>query len=254
VNRALIRRLLNEYLDGEIGLADKAELERLMAADPTLRKEYQELRRVSLLLNSQPEIVVHPYRFRQKLLSQLNAPARLVLTPQRAFAGSMLVALLVITLTFGLVMYQEKLLGGWQPALMPQPTPAAVNQNDLKLYIPVSAEAYFDRLLLETQLGLLDQSAVAPFIAQTTVYEGAICTPNNGLHGVRFAQPLPAVLRINVTARQAFILRDVALELSGDRAQLALSGSAGNEIIATPAQYFKLHNEGEQVRLYLEFN
>ena len=50
MNRALIRRWINEYLDGEIGLADKAELEQIMAAEPEVRREYMQLRRAGLLL------------------------------------------------------------------------------------------------------------------------------------------------------------------------------------------------------------
>ncbi len=253
MNRALTNRLLNEYLDGEIGLADKAELERLMAADPALRKEYQEMRRLSLLLGSQPEVIVHPYRFRQKVLHLVNAPARLILTPQRAFAGAMLVALLVISLTFSLVMYQEKLLGGWQQA--PASTVAASQPggNDLVLQIPVTAEDFFDRLLLETQLGMVDDSALAPFIAQTNVYEGATCRQSGGLRSVRFPQQLPGSLRLNVNAQQAQALHSIAVELGGERTRLAFQGANGSEAPADLVQFFAQHGS-QPVRLYLEFN
>ena len=49
MNRAIIRRWINEYLDGEIGLADKVELERIMTDHPEVREEYGRLRRISLL-------------------------------------------------------------------------------------------------------------------------------------------------------------------------------------------------------------
>jgi hypothetical protein len=253
VNRALIKRLLNEYLDGEIGMADKAELERQMAADPALRKEYQDMRRVGLLLGSQPEILVHPYRFRQQLLKRLSAPQVPVFTPQRAFAGAMLVALMVVTMTFALVMYQEKLLGGWNSTVA-TPLPVKVQTgNDLKIYVGASTEAYCDRLLLETQLGLLEPSALAPFIAQTSIYEGATCTKSSGLRTARFQHPLPEALRLNVTAHQAQLLLGLAQEVGGDKTALMQLTSNGSEQTADFERYLKNHGGGETLRLYLEF-
>src|SRR5690606_24424933 len=72
VNRTKAKRWLNEYLDGEIGLADKAEFERLMAQDPELRREYEQMRRIGLLMSSGPEVEVHPSAFRAKLMERIE--------------------------------------------------------------------------------------------------------------------------------------------------------------------------------------
>ena len=253
MNRALTNRLLNEYLDGEIGLADKAELERMMAADPALRKQYQDLRRMSLLLGSRPEVLVHPSRFRHKLIQRISAPERMVFTPQRAFAGAMLVALLVVSLTFAIVMYQEKLLGGWPVMQDAIPAASQASGNDLLIFVPVPAEDYFDRLLLETQLGMVDHATLSPFVAQTSVYEGATCRKSNGLSSVHFQQDLPEALRLNVTARQAHALYNLAVELGGEHTRLAWQAEDGGTIPADFEVFYADHSANEPIRLYLEF-
>ena len=174
MNRAIIRRWINEYLDGEIGLADKAELELIMAENPEIRQEYRELRRLSLYLSSMPEGTVHPSRFRQRVINALDAQEKTFFTPQRTFAGAMLVAMLVVAITFGLMLYNQAM----QPGLVvpaEDMLTASEQAYSLALETDTTAEAYFNRLLLETELGMVDNSLLQPFLTSTGVFEGAVC-------------------------------------------------------------------------------
>lgn len=226
MNRAIIRRWINEYLDGEIGLPDKAELELIMAENPEVRQEYRELRRLSLYLSSMPEGTVHPSRFRQRVLSALDDQDRTFFTPQRTFAGAMLVAMLVVAITFGLLLYNQVL----------QPEFAATGEDvllaseqaySLSLDARTSAEAFFNRLLLEAELGMVDSSLLTPFMSQTGVFEGAACRLDGGMNRVAFPQALPSVVRVRVTPRQALTLGKIAEGLTGMQADLLASDSKG---------------------------
>lgn len=253
MNRAITRRWINEYLDGEIGLADKAELERIMAEHPEVRKEYAKLRRISLLLGSMPDIAVHPTRFRDRVLDALDTREPGFFSPQRAFAGAMLVALLVIGLTFGLLMYQQQLLGN--EIIFVQPSAeelmlAGDQAYDLALTINAQPEAFFDRLLIESELGLLNGSMLSPFLGQTDVYEGAVCTAEPGLRCVDFPGPLPQLVRVKVTPRQALTLGSVAEGLTGRATEIKALGRDGS--LLDFRDYIQLYGDSP-VYLRLEF-
>jgi hypothetical protein len=255
VNRALIRRWINEYLDGEIGLADKAELERIMAGDPQVRNEYLALRRVGLLLGGMPEVEVHPTRFRRRVLDALDARERLYFTPQRAFATAMLVALLVVGLTFGMLLYQQKML---PDRLVLTGTPAdeisaaSAARYDLQLQVRTTPEAFFSRLALECQLGLSDPALLAPFVTQSHTYEGASCTRGHGLEQMQFPAALPSAMAVNLTPQQALQLQSIAEELAGRECALNAQGRDGSQL---PLQDFlQLNPAGSAVKLYISFN
>lgn len=232
MNRNTIRRWINEYLDGEIGLADKAELERLMAQDPALRKEYKDLRKIGLYLGYMPEVQVHPYRFRQRVLAAADGQ-RAYFTPQRAFAAAMLVFLIVITLTFGLFVYQQR-MGMGKEFIAGQPDLTAANSalTDYRfdLVSHVEAGAFFNRLALEAQLGMSEHNLLGVFISQTNVFEGAVCDPNGGLRPVTFANKLPVSLIVRVTPQQALGLAEIASELAGQRLAPGATNAKGETI------------------------
>lgn len=253
MNRAIIRRWINEYLDGEIGLADKVELERVMADHPEVREEYGRLRRISLLLGSMPELAVHPTRFRDRMLDALEMQEQGFFSPQRAFAGAMLVALLVIGLTFGLLMYEQQLLGGRPLIVQPSADDLVLGADhafDLTLTVASGPEAFFDRLLVESELGLLNGSMLNPFLAQTSVYEGAVCSDQPGLRSVDFQRPLPKLVRVKVTPRQALTLGSVAEGLTGHAAEVKAVGRDGTLIDFKG--YIQLYGDAP-VYLQLEF-
>lgn len=253
MNRAIIRRWINEYLDGEIGLADKVELEHIMADHPEVREEYRRLRRISLLLGSMPQVAVHPTRFRDRVLDALEAQEHGLFSPQRAFAGAMLVALLVVGLTFGLLLYQEQLLGGrfiFVPPVTDEMTPAGEQAYDLALAVDARPEAFFDRLLIESELGLLNGSMLNPFLAQTGIYEGATCTSDPGLRRVDFPASLPQSVRVKITPRQALTLGNVAEGLTGRTAEIRALGRDGS--LLDFKDYLQLYGDAP-VYLRLEF-
>lgn len=253
MNRALIRRLLNEYLDGEIGLADKAELERVMAADPAVRAEYKQLRQVGLLLGSQPEVEVHPWKFRERVAEAVAAPPHPLLTPQRAFASAMLIALLVIGMSFSLLMYQQQMLG--RPVqVLPAPAEASLSiagpqDFAVSMQAGVPAQRFFSRLLVEDQLGMLDPSAVPAVIAQTSVLEGARCT-DDPLAPVELASDVRFV-RLSVAPRVAVQLSKVAEDLSGESVELGAYDSAGNRV---SLEDYLREQPREQVTLQIKFD
>ena len=185
-----VKRWINEYLDGEIGLADKVELERIMSENPEVREEYMRLRKLGLLLSSMPEVSVHPSRFRQNLYGAMEQKEAVFFTPQRAFSAAMLVAVIVVGLTFGLFMYQQKIL---QNPLTINATNvdsvAADLSESMALNLGVSAEVFFNRLLIESQMGMTDKSLLSVFITEG-VYDGAVCVPGGGLNSTRFRTPL----------------------------------------------------------------
>lgn len=253
MNRAIIRRWINEYLDGEIGLADKAELERIMAENPDIRQEYRELRRISLHLGSISEVAVHPTRFRMRVLGALDSQERLYFTPQRAFAGAMLVAFLVVGLMFGLMLYQQMLLG--DKVIM-----ASVETDELlsgelgyslSMEVPSTPEAFFNRLLLESRVGMVSKSAVQPFVNQTQLFEGARCIEGGGLNRVVFPNPLPYTMRIKTTPRQVLTLGVVAEGLTGQESRIVARGSDGSTI--SFREFIQLNGDQSGVTLILNF-
>lgn len=255
MNRTIIRRWLNEYLDGEIGLADKAEFEQIMLERPEVRREYKLLRRLGLLLGSLPEIAVHPYRFRQRVDAALDARNRVYFTPQRAFAAAMLVTLIVVALTFGLFMYQQQLLGNRGFVASPLPADVAAPgevQYDLTLTVRTSPERFFDRLLLECDLDLLDRSVLEPFMLQAHIYEGAVCSREGGLTAVTFPAPLPKAVRAELTVGAVRQLAGLAEELSGKSAVISAEGRDGSSIDFE--DFLQLHPSARSVSLYLQFD
>lgn len=246
MNEKLIRRWLNEYLDGEIGLADKAELEGIMAADERVRREYRELRQIGLLLGSAPEVQVHPYRFRQQLAARLDRAAAPYFTPQRAFAGSMLVALLVITISFAFYAFQQREISADSAGLR---LVAASTRESVTLEIPAEPEAFFTRLLIEHQLGLQDQSVMAPVLAQTRVYEGATCVDGNLLAGVRFSQSLPSRLRLEMLPGAALRLSRFGADLTGQPVRLRVGAGSGQE--SSFEDYIRQHGADQPVQIEL---
>jgi hypothetical protein len=250
VNRAIIRRWINEYLDGEIGLADKAELEQIMAENPEVRQEYRELRRLSLHLSSMPDGAVHPTRFRQRVLNALDEQERTFFTPQRAFAGAMLVTLLVVGITFGLMMYNQVV----QPKFATSGenlVQASEQSYSLALDTRASAEDFFGRLLLETELGMADRTLLSAFASQTGVYEGAACRLEGGMNQAKFPRSLPTQVRIQATPRQALSLGNIAEGLTGLETKLVARD--GNGTIIDFKDFIQYNGGDRSVYLVLTF-
>jgi len=228
VNRAIIRRWINEYLDGEIGLADKAELERIMAENPEIHQQYKQLRRISLYLGSIPEGNVHPTRFRLRMQKALTKQEPAFFTPQRAFAGAMVVALVVVAITFGLMLFNQQTAEIIAPTADQQ---VATEQTYcLALEANATPEEFFNRLLLETHLGMVDESLVQPFLGPAGVYEGAICTTGGGMECVKFARKLPAAVKVRVTPRQALTLGKIAEGLTGRETAMSVRDREGAQL------------------------
>jgi len=232
VNRALLKRLLNEYLDGEIGLADKVELERLMAEDPEVRAEYKALRQIGLQLGTMPEIVPHKTRLRVRVQHALDAQSRTYFTPQRVFAGSMAVALVVIVLSFGMLVFQEGMLGKALPApvtpveaVSPEP-PHGGTVGVLDTW--VDGNRYFSRLLVENQLGMIDPSVLKTIVSQTNILEGAVCD-TNALDAVQLAFPVRAI-QVTATPAVAQQLRQVAEEVAGRECAISVTTEKGARV------------------------
>ena len=246
---------MNEYLDGEIGLADKAELERIMASEPEVRREYMQLRRLGLLLNSMPEVEVHPERFRRRVLETLDARTRPYFTPQRAFAAAMLVVALVVGITFSLLLYQQKLLGNRlvvTSATTDEVVEAGEQAYDLLLTAGTTPEAFFNRLLIECQLGMADHAVLTEVVLQTGIYEGAICSPQgDGLNALSFPAPLSKALRVQVTPRQALLLEGIADDLSGGHGYLSALGRDGSQMELQ--DFLQINDSGSRITLYINF-
>jgi hypothetical protein len=221
---------LNEYLDGEIGLADKAELERIMSQDPEVSSSFKELRRIGMLMSSMPQVSVHPYAFRARVNDALDSRQRSFLTPQRAFAGSMLVTMLVIGLTFGLNIYQSAIFGTAPGAVQPiagfEAGPGPSNSG-LVIDVAASPERYFERMLIEVQLGYVDQSLMGTISGQSTVYEGATCLDEDLSHSVQFSRPLSRQLSLVVSPEEALALGRLSEELTG---MAPVVESSGNKV------------------------
>ncbi len=260
MNRSLVKRWLNEYLDGEIGLADKAELERMMAEDPEIREEYQRLRKLGLMLGGQPEISVHPSRFRTRVSDALDAGSpRPLFSPQRAFALAMVVALLVIGLSMGMLVYQQGVLGhggGGQMEAQPQATFAKAPEQGMSLVIDtgVGAERFFSRLLLSQQLGLVDNATIEPLLTQTRIYDGAVCNTkaSDPLFNLRFQHSLGQPVTIKTTTHVARSLGLLAQELSGRQpTMLVRSGETSSMPLE---QFSSVYGEDRRLTVVLIFS
>jgi hypothetical protein len=234
VNRALVKRLINEYLDGEIGLADKAELERLMAEDPRIRAEYKALRQIGLQLGTMPEIVPHKTRLRARVQHAIDAQSRTFFTPQRVFAGAMAVVLVVLSLSFGMLIFEQGVLG--KPVI---PAPAVPMQVEAAspdfhpgeatavLDTWVDGNRFFSRLLIENQLGMLDGEVLRTVLTQTNILEGATCD-NNSLEGVKLAYPVRAI-QLSASPAVAQQLSKVAEEVSGRSCPVTVRSDNGTQ-------------------------
>jgi hypothetical protein len=242
VNRALVKRLINEYLDGEIGLADKAELERLMAQDPEIRSEYRELRQIGLLLGSIPEVTVHSHRFRQRVADALDDGERVYFTPQRAFAAAMLVVLGVIALSFTMFIYRENVISSAPQGSTVEARPAELQGYHVSLHTASCAEDFLSRVLVENQLGMLDPSVMGTILAQTRVFDGSTCSGTDLLRPVHFAQAMPRKMTLVVTPAVATQMRQVAEELSGRNLPFNVASPDGTRV--TFEEYLKVSGTG----------
>ena len=256
MNRALVKRLINEYLDGEIGLADKAELERLMADDPQVRAEYKALRQIGLQLGTMPEIVPHRTRLRARVQHALDAQERTYFTPQRVFAGSMAVALIVIVVSFGMLVFQQGMLG---KPILPAPTVPMQIEAKSPDFTPGAAVAvldtwvdgnrFFSRLLLENQLGMLDGEVVHAVVSQTNILEGATCD-NGSLEGVKLAYPV-RVIQVSVSPAVAQQLSKVAEEVSGRSCPVTVTSANGT--VTTLEQFLRASTGLRSINLMVRF-
>jgi hypothetical protein len=138
----------------------------------------------------------------------------------------MLVAMLVVAITFGLMLYNQVL----QPQYVvtsEDVVGAGEQAYSLALDTGADAEAFFNRLLLEARLGMVDNSLIEPFASQTGIYEGAACRLDGGMNQLVFPHALPQVVRLKVTPRQALTLGKVAEGLSGQQTDLVAYDSQG---------------------------
>jgi hypothetical protein len=238
-------------------LADKAAFEAELARDPQLKAEYQARRRAGLLLASgMPEVNVHPYRFRQRLAQAVDGKER-GFTPQRAFAGSMVIALVVVSLAFSLYIYQERLIGngGLPSGTTVQPAAAVAHavpaSYGATLVVEASAEQFYDRLLLEGQLGMTDEPLAARVLEQSGALEGATCVQDGGLHSTVFSHAPARRQELRLSLADAQRLKAVADGLTGNRSALALT--SGNGQIVTQQDYLLVHAAGEPLPVQLVF-
>jgi hypothetical protein len=256
VKRNLYQRQLSEYLDGEIGLADKQAFEEQLRSDPALQAEYNAQRRLGMTLGSAlPEVQVHPQRFRARMAQAVEQQSRFYITPQRAFAGAMAVALVVVSLSFGLYIYREQLIGrgnGFVVSAGAQARPVRIQpvQYQATIIIEAAAEDFFNRLLLETQLGMADPELASQVLQQTGALEGATCIDSGGLRTTAFACKLPTRQRVVLTLAGAQRLKAVADGLTGNQAALALTSSAG---LTTQHDYLLAHPAGAPLPVELIF-
>jgi len=256
VNRALVKRLINEYLDGEIGLADKAELERIMADDPQIRAEYKALRQIGLQLGTLPEIVPHRTRLRARVQHALDAQQRTYLTPQRVFAVSMAIALVVIVVSFGMLVFQQGMLG---KPLLPAPRVPMVSEAKSPDSQPgeatvvldtwVDGDRFFSRLLVENQLGMIDSGVLQTLVAQTNILEGATCD-GSALESVKLAFPVRAI-QLTASPAVAQQLSKVAEEVSGRACPVMVTSDRGTQ--TTMEQFLRASSARRSINLMLRF-
>lgn len=250
------RSLLSAYLDGEIGLEDKRELEDALRSDPRLRDDYHNQRRMGLALSSaMPEVKVHPSRFRRRLADALDRRHSGLLTPQRAFTAAMAVSLVVVSITFGLFIYQQRMIGqgGFLPLgeaqLLHQPQRAP--QYSATLVVETTPEQFYNRLLLETQLGMFDPALAGRLLQQTGALEGAVCVEGLGLNSVVFPQRLPARSTARLSLDDLQRLQLAADGMTSRPNALAVTSSDGRLI--TQQDYLLSYPSGAQLPVELIF-
>ncbi|MEZ5337346.1 MAG: hypothetical protein R3F46_03700 [bacterium] len=249
MNRAKAKRWLNEYLDGEIGLADKAEFERMLAQDPELRREYEQLRRIGLLMSSGPEVEVHPHAFRAKLMERIEPQQRFNFTPQRAFAGSMLVALLVVGLAFGQYIYSGAV--GKRPGNVGVAYSGSVASTS-EILINASSSQFLNSTLqrAERNESRYALQLVEQLDRQLGIYEGAACTRGSNGYTYHFPGGLPTELSIRADAASLMEIQAIAASYPG-------SGSTSVELADGSSlalnEFAVLHPQG-RVELLIRFS
>jgi hypothetical protein len=241
VNRAKAKRWLNEYLDGEIGLADKGEFERMMAQDPELRQEYEALRKIGLLMSSGPEIEVNPTSFRARLMERIEPQQRYNFTPQRAFAGSMLVALLVVGLSFGQYIYGQVMNRNAKPA----GTAVAGLTSESSVHVNASAAQFLNATLLRAETGRNPEAArlVELLDQQTGLYDGATCSEGPAGHVYVFPRGLPNEISIRVEPSSLHELEAIIGQLAGRNSTPTVVQMDGSQLSLT--EYSLLNPHGK---------
>ena len=222
-----------------------------MAQDPELRQEYKELRKIGLLLGGMPEVSVHPYKFRQRLQHKLDRQELSFFSPQRVFAASMVVSLVIVCLSFGLFVFQQKEFG---PASLVHSFNSASQTavghqtvNAIALDTGIKAEQFFDRLALETGLGLLEPQLLGVFL-KARVYDGAICSNQGGLITTDFPVPLQQVYRVELYPRQVKDLANFAQGISGNQPLLTKQRQR-----LSLEMFLQMHKPAQQLSVYLQF-
>jgi hypothetical protein len=255
VKQAQVKRLLNEYLDGEIGLAEKAELERMMAADPEVLRQYKQLRQIGMQLAQIPEIRPHPLRLRAKVQQALDAQSQSLITPQRVFAGAMAVALIVIAVSFGMLVFQQRMLG--TPVNIPSVSTSEANipiipdagGSIAMLDVASNADRYFSRLLLQHHLSMINADVLGTITSQTSVYKDAVYT-DEALGVVRLKEPV-RMLQLRTSPSVALQLSTLAEEVSGQPSPISVSSTTGQSM--TLEEYLQAHPGERAVNLLLRF-
>ena len=165
----------------------------------------------------------------------------------------MFIALLVVGLTFSLFMYQQQILGRssfiTNPPIDEIAAPGDVTY-DLKLVIGVSPERFFNRLLLECDLGLIDHSVLEPFLSQAHIYEGAVCSRQAGLTAVTFPMPLPSNMRVRLKPADALALANLAEELTGDHIEKIVQWKTDGDVSSRAGKPTRLRFEMKNASLY----
>lgn len=252
MNKATIRRWINEYLDGEIGLADKSELEQIMAADPSVRAEYDKLRRISLALGAIPEVKVHPYRFRQNLNAAMDQGAGRYFSPQRVFSVSMLVVAAVMVLSFGLFAYQLNIQRNFTFSTEPGTSSLeAVATVGILVEADVDIERFANRVLLETDLHMIDTSLVNTLVAQSKLFEGAVCGTGSGIDQIILQPGHSDHFTIKASPRLLAQINAIAKELSGSDAKVSITGQGGAVI---PVPEFLERQQDSELVVRFKFN
>ena len=232
-------------------MADKAELERLMAENPEIRQEYRELRRLSLHLNSMPEITVHPVRFRSKVMAALEDRERAYFTPQRAFSGAMIVMFLVVGTMFGLMLMQLKYntdvkTGDGQKVIV-----ADERDCQVALEVTTTPEKFFNRMLLEYKLGYDSQRICDVFVRETGVFNRSRCVTNGGMDSVAFPVALPKTIKVTMTPNQVLALSRFTEGLTGEPSTTNLVTMDGTKADIT--KLLDLSDQDGFIRVRLSF-
>ena len=155
------------------------------------------------------------------------------------------------SITFGLFFFQQTIgIKRSTPGIVSNNSVSAVSPTyDLTMEAGVTAERFFDRLALETRLGLVDPGLMTLAVNQSTVYEGATCITGQGLETTRFPAPLPLSVRLQVRPHQIRDLLAVAEGLSGRPAPLSRRG-----IQVSLADVLQNNSPKQHMILYIKFD